>query len=303
MITVIIPTYNRAYCLYKVEATYYVQKYVTQIIFVDDCSDDNTKKTIEEIAKKYHNIDTIYIRHDAKKGAAACRISGYSIASNDYILFGEDDALLESNYTEVLLHKLTNQPQIGIISGRIIYLASNETTVDALKRFEFGIEQKPYFDKHSFIFNKDAIFKGDLAVPFTHALFMTKKKLLKKFKYDPFYCKGNGYREETDFQLNVFVHGYAVLVTNDTHCFHLHPSDASTGGQTKSRLHRLFWNIYYTSYMYDKYFSQLKKQLSINYSKPIAKLIFASIQLYQLVLKPSLKLPRYAFRRICRWTC
>lgn len=298
MITVIIPTRNRAYCIERVSPTYYSQKYVTEIIFVDDCSEDNTKEVIDNISNRYNTISTVYVKHDERKGAAASRITGYKLAKNEYILFGEDDAFLSPDYTEILFSKFTTMTGLGIISGRIIYLENKENQNSAIKRFGYGKINKPYFNKYSFSFNKDAVFTDDLIVPFTHALFLTKKNHLEVLKYDPFYCKGNGFREETDFQINAFVNGWSILVTNDTHCFHLHPSEAKTGGQRINRFHRLYWNTYYTAYMYDKYFDLLKKRLNIKYPKVIAKFIFATIQFYQLIARPSLKLPSYICKRI-----
>ena len=105
MITIIIPTRNRAYTLEKVAESYYQQKHVDEIIFVDDYGEDNTKEVIDNISKNYPQIPTKYIRHDKRKGAAAGRITGYTNATNDYILFGEDDAYLGKNYTDILLKK------------------------------------------------------------------------------------------------------------------------------------------------------------------------------------------------------
>jgi len=300
MITIIIPTRNRAYTLEKVAESYFQQKYVTEIVFVDDCGDDNTQEVIEKISKNYPGISTKYIRHEERKGAAAGRITGYTNATNEYILFGEDDAFLESNYTEVLLSKLKLNSKLGLVSGRIIYMLQHENMTTALKRFGHGFEAKPYLDKSTFTYNKNAKLEGDFNVPFTHALFLTTKKLLQKFSYDPFYGKGNGYREETDFQLNAFVHGYEILLTNETHCCHLHNVDVSSGGQRSSRFRQLYWNIFYTGYMYDKYYDLFKQPLGLKYPKLIAKLIFVAAQFSQLFVRPAFKLPAYLYKKLFR---
>lgn len=298
MITIIIPTRNRAYTIEKVAESYYRQKYVTEIIFVDDCGEDNTKEVIEKISKNYPNVNTKYICHETRKGASASRITGYTKAMNEYVLFGEDDAFLESNYTEVILAKLKSTPKIGLVSGRIIYMLPQESVPDSLQRFGIGFESKPYLDKNTFTYNKNAKIAGDFSVPFTHALFMTTKKLLEEFSYDPFYGQGNGYREETDFQLNAFVHGYEILVTNDTHCCHLHTADVPSGGQRSSRFRQLYWNIFYTGYMYDKYYDLFKQPLGLKYPKLIAKLIFSIAQFNLLFVRPAFKLPAYLYKRL-----
>lgn len=297
-VTIIIPTRNRAYTIEKVANSYYSQAHVNEIIFVDDYGGDNTKEVVENIAQKYPHIQTKYIRHEKRKGAAAGRITGYLNATSDYILFGEDDAYLENNYTKIILNKLLSNPELGIVSGRIVYMLPKETPNQASDRFGYGFETKTYLNKFSFTFNRDAILEGDLFVPFTHALFITKKTLLEKFTYDPFYGKGNGFREETDFQLNAYVHEHKILVTNDTRCFHLHPFDVLSGGQRASRFLQFYWNNYYTAYMYDKYFDRLKQPLGIAYPKSVAKLLFSITQFYILFIRPIRKLPSYFYQKV-----
>ena len=300
MITIIIPTRNRAYTLEKVVESYYMQKQVTEIIFVDDCGQDNTKEIVENIAKKYPNISTKYIKHEQRKGAAGGRITGYTNATNDYILFGEDDAYLEKNYTDVLLEKMESDSSIGLISGRIIYKLFNESNEESEKRFKFGFEKKEVFNLKLFGININAFFDHDIEVPMTHALFLTRKKLLKNLSYDPFYSKGNGYREESDFQVNAFVNGYKIVCTNDTHCYHMSRQEVQNGGQRVNRFKQLYWNIYFTNYFYNKYFKKVKKMLNISYSKNIAMIIF-SISIFNILfLKPLTKLPLFIWKKFIK---
>ncbi|MBT5492085.1 glycosyltransferase [bacterium] len=298
MITIIIPTRNRAYTLKKVGESYYQQKHVNEIIFVDDSGDDNTKEVIDDISKNYPKIITKYIRHEKRKGASAGRITGYTNASNDYILFGEDDAYLEKNYTDLLLNKIVLDNTIGLVSGRIIYKLFNERNEESEKRFGFGIEKKEAFDKYHFGNNINAYFESDIELPMTHALFLTKKSLLEKFGYDPFYSKGNGYREESDFQINAFVNGYKIVCTNDTHCYHMSRQEVQKGGQRVNRFKQLYWNIYFTNYFYNKYFNKLKDKLNITYSKNTAIVFFSFSMFTILFINPIKKIPQFIWRRI-----
>ena len=50
MITVIIPTYNRAHLLPKIIPSY-LQQRVSKIIIVDDASTDNTQEVVRELVK------------------------------------------------------------------------------------------------------------------------------------------------------------------------------------------------------------------------------------------------------------
>ena len=300
MISIIIPTRNRAYTLIKVAESYYQQQHVNEIIFVDDCGEDNTKEIIDNISKNYPQINTKYISHEIRKGAAAARITGYTNATNDYILFGEDDAYLKKNYTDVLLGKIESNNKIGLISGRIVYKLFNETNEESEKRFGFGIEKKEVFDKYHFGNNINAYFEGDIELPMTHALFLTKKSLLEKLGYDPFYSKGNGYREESDFQINSYVNGYKIICTNDTNCYHMSRQEVQKGGQRVNRFKQLYRNIYFTNYFYNKYFNKLKDKLNITYSKNIAIVIFSFSMFKILFVNPIRKIPQFVWRKISK---
>lgn len=293
MITIVIPTRNRGYILEKVVETYYQQKYVDEIIFVDDCSDDNTKEVIENISKRYPQITTKYIKLDKRRGAAFAKATGYMNATNYYILFGEDDVYLSENYTEVLIKKIMANDKVGITSGRIIYKLFNETNQEARKRFGFGLERKKIFDKYRFCINVNAYFEGDIELPMTHSVFLTKKSLLEKFGLDIFYSKGNAYREESDFQINIFVNGYKIICTNDTCCYHINKQEVKTGGQRVNRFRQFYWNVYYTNYLYNKYFDKIKSKLNLNYSKNIAIIVFSVLMFKTLFIDPIGKLPRF----------
>jgi len=53
MISIIIPTRNRAYTLEKVLESYYIQKNVDEIIIIDDGSNDNTEEIVKTFTKKF----------------------------------------------------------------------------------------------------------------------------------------------------------------------------------------------------------------------------------------------------------
>lgn len=53
MISIIIPTRNRAYTLEKVLESYYIQKNVDEIIIIDDGSNDNTEEIVNTFTKKF----------------------------------------------------------------------------------------------------------------------------------------------------------------------------------------------------------------------------------------------------------
>jgi len=284
MITVVIPTRNRAKILDRVLPTYYLQKHVKEIVIVDDASDDATRLVVEKYSKTSGDIKTIYFRNVKRLGASESRNQGVRLANFDYIMFGEDDAFLELNYTDILLSKIqSDYDQVGIVSGRLVLMRYRENPDSALLRFGDGRKNSAVFDYKKFKFNPDAYFMGDVELPLTHALILTRKDLLEKFPFDSTYDQGNGFREESDYQIRVFLGGLRILMTNDTHCMHLSPQDTRQGGQRTSFLKKYFWSIKYTKYFYDKYFNQFRDVLKIPYSRRVAILIYFLMETSELL--------------------
>ena len=133
-----------------------------------------------------------------------------------------------------------------------------------------------------------AQFSGDLSIPITNAIILTKKSLLLEFPFDDRYARGNGYREETDYQMNLFVNGFDIRVTNDCHSFHLPLSQVRTGGQRTGRLERIYWSIHYTRYFFGKYYERYAKRLGLRWPRWFALFAFSIFAAYRETLRPLL---------------
>lgn len=88
MITIIIPTYNREKTILRSVKSVLTQTYSDiEVIVVDDCSTDNTKKLINSISDKRLR----YICHEENQGACAARNTGILLARGKYIAFQDSD--------------------------------------------------------------------------------------------------------------------------------------------------------------------------------------------------------------------
>lgn len=295
MITLIVPTFNRAYALEQVLDTFYTQESVSEIIFIDDCSSDNTKDVIDRFSIKFPKIATLYFRNSENQGASFGRKLGYQKSSNEYVMYCDDDEFLGPLYAKTCLNKLIDL-DADVVSGRHFYRDPGENFSDSIKRFGNGLSEGSVFDKYRFQIKTDMVHTEDIEVPFTHAIFLTKKSLLEKYSFDTFYSKGNGFREESDFQLNLFCNGGKILVTNEVHCVHFHLSEVKSGGQRVNRISRFYWTLYYTNYFLNKYFNKVRKELGIPYSLIIGKLIYFILTFYTFFLRPFLLIPSRIFK-------
>lgn len=294
----VIPTRNRAYTLALVLPSYLEQELVAEILLVDDAGEDPLEDHLPQaFPQEFASGRLRILRHGERQGASAGRITGYRAAKCEYVLFGEDDAYLEAGYARTLYDKLQASPEIGLVSGRIIYLQPGESPEHAKTRFGLGAAGVEYLDAGRFSYRMDAHVEADVHVPFTHALFMARKELLERVGYDPFYSQGNGFREETDFQVAAMLEGHRILLTVDTRCYHMNKKDVPTGGQRSSRFRQLYWNVFYTNYFFGKYQPRLVQVGILRGSLRVAKLRFALLEVHRLFLLPWYKLAKLCVSR------
>lgn len=91
-VSVIIPVYNgEKYLGETIESVLNQTYHNIEIIIVDDCSTDNSRKIVEAYLKKYKNI-TYYLQPQ-NAGAAVARNKGLELAKGRYIAFLDSDDL------------------------------------------------------------------------------------------------------------------------------------------------------------------------------------------------------------------
>jgi glycosyltransferase involved in cell wall biosynthesis len=113
LVSVILPTYNRAHVLGKAIESILNQTYSNfEIIIVDDGSLDSTEKLVA----RYRDNRIKYIRHTKNQGAVAARNTGIVASKGEYIAFQDSD-------NEWLPEKLEKQiaafnsgpPNLGVV--------------------------------------------------------------------------------------------------------------------------------------------------------------------------------------------
>ena len=89
-VSVIIPTYNRAYLIDRSIQSVLNQTYQDfELIVVDDGSTDNTEDIIRQFQEKDKRIK--YIKYDKNKGGSAARNTGIKNSVRKYIAFQDSD--------------------------------------------------------------------------------------------------------------------------------------------------------------------------------------------------------------------
>jgi len=287
MITMVVPTRDRAHTLQKVAPSYFRQEGVSELVFVVDAASDDTVSLVNAMAREFPDVHTKIICNPTRVGASQSRNLGVAGAANDFILFCDDDEYLEPGYAQICLRKLL-ESESAAVSGRRVYMLERESPEDAVCRFANGMRKAVPFRRLLCEYVNGAKFDGDILLPFTNAVILTYRSLLLRFPFDPRYARGNGYREETDFQMNLFVHDYPILVTNEVHSIHLHASQIRRGGQVVPRWRRVYWSVRYTRYFYRKYYDAYAARVGLRWPRWCAIAAFAGFAVYREYLRPTL---------------
>ena len=99
-----------------------------EVIMVDDCSTDNSKKIMEEYSNKYPNFISLY--HKKNSGRAAIpRNTGLQIASGEYIMFLDPDDEYSLDACEQLYNTIKKN-NVDMVFGRYVRRYDNKTNIE-----------------------------------------------------------------------------------------------------------------------------------------------------------------------------
>jgi glycosyltransferase involved in cell wall biosynthesis len=123
LVSVIIPTYNRAALLPEALDSVYAQEgagdiFATEVIVVDDASTDATP----EVVRRYPGVR--YLRLETNRGVAAARNAGLRASTGQYVAWLDDDDLWLPHRLQAHVPVLEAHPAIGVLYGQ--YLIGGE---------------------------------------------------------------------------------------------------------------------------------------------------------------------------------
>lgn len=127
LVTVIIPTYNRASTIERAIRSVLNQTYENlELIIVDDASTDNTIEVIAGIEDSRMR----FIKHDINKGGGAARNTGIKVAKGDFIAFqdSDDEWMLKKLETQVNL-LLSHEVDFGVVYSKFIWVCGDKEEI------------------------------------------------------------------------------------------------------------------------------------------------------------------------------
>jgi GT2 family glycosyltransferase len=113
LVSVVIPTFNRAYCVGRAIDSALGQTHRnTEILVLDDGSTDGTR---DLIAQSYAAEPRVRYFFHENRGVTATRNRGLSLASGDYVALLDSDDIWEPWKLELQLTCMEHRPEIGMV--------------------------------------------------------------------------------------------------------------------------------------------------------------------------------------------
>lgn len=127
-ITIILPIRNEEVFIEKTLMSIINQKYPSEkveIIIVDGMSTDNTLIVVNDVIKRFPN-QKIKILENSKKIAPSAMNIGLLKSSGDLIIRVDGHSYLDSNYLNVAVEKMRDNPNISCVGGPITTISENK---------------------------------------------------------------------------------------------------------------------------------------------------------------------------------
>lgn len=133
LISIIIPTYNRAHLISETLDSIITQTYTNwECIIVDDGSTDHTEETVAEYIKKDARFQ-YHIRPDTHKpGGNGARNYGFSLSKGEYINWFDSDDLMHPEKLEIQYNLLNSSPYIDFVISQTAFFNNSTDKIIGL---------------------------------------------------------------------------------------------------------------------------------------------------------------------------
>jgi Glycosyltransferases involved in cell wall biogenesis len=158
MVSIIVPNYNHSkYLSERIESILNQTYHDFELILLDDCSTDNSKKVIDRYRNKPY-ISHIILNEINSGSTFKQWEKGISLAKGDYIWIAESDDVAEPDFLETITNALKNTPKarIAFTNSYIIDSESKITDKDLdtdTRENQIIVEKSVSFAKSKMLFS------------------------------------------------------------------------------------------------------------------------------------------------------
>ncbi len=255
LVSIIIPTYNRAHLLGETLDSVLAQTYKNwECIVVDDDSNDATEELMEFYCERDTRIQYYQRPKDRKKGANACRNYGFNKSKGKFIQWYDSDDILHPQYLEKKISVKTIKSDLIISDTAVV----GETNTSILKIFCNETNSERLLIDY-------ATWKVNLNLQAA----LWSINIVKKYKFDEFLHRG----QELEFHFRILSNeNVKVFYVNEVLSFIRSHKESISGkfesGSLESIKSELFVRKGIINYFADKGLNQNEKQLIL---KPVMR--------------------------------
>uniref|UniRef100_UPI0040485AA9 glycosyltransferase family 2 protein n=1 Tax=Mariniflexile sp. TaxID=1979402 RepID=UPI0040485AA9 len=132
LVSIIIPTYNRAYLINETLDSVLAQTYTNwECIVVDDGSVDETEQLLYMYCKKDNRFQYHHRPDDRPNGANACRNYGFELSKGEYVNWFDDDDVMLEDFIKTKVSLFSPEVDLVICSGYFVdELLQNRRIID-----------------------------------------------------------------------------------------------------------------------------------------------------------------------------
>jgi GT2 family glycosyltransferase len=199
---------------------------IDEVIVVDDGSTDDTVAFLRTVEDR--RVRTV--ENGRRLGQPAARNRGADATTADWILYGEDDCYLPSDYA-LVLHREAVTQQADIVGAPWL-------NVEAEKREQaFAAARAAAVSRFELSTHPSTFPSRPLRTPFLPALALIRRDVLQRVRYYEG-LQGNAYREETDFFISAVRAGFVCVLTPATASYQ---AIQTSGGARSNPLLYEYW--------------------------------------------------------------
>jgi GT2 family glycosyltransferase len=193
-----------------------------EVIVVDDCSNDGTREWVEALAsedarlKLLSNTANLGFLHSSNRGAAE--------ASGDVLIFLNNDTIMLPAWLEPLLRVLREQPETGVVGGRLPYPDGTLQEAGGLVFADASAAKFGYGDSDP----EDPLYSHVREVDYVSGcLFVTPRPLFEELgRFDERFAPG--FYEDADYCFAVRASGRRVYYQPESTIVHVEGGTAGT---------------------------------------------------------------------------
>ncbi|MAP79620.1 MAG: hypothetical protein CL526_00900 [Aequorivita sp.] len=131
LVSIIIPTYNRAHLIGETLDSVLAQTYSNwECIVVDDGSTDGTEALLQKYVEQDNRFQYHHRPKDRPKGANACRNYGFEVSKGEYVNWFDSDDLMTKDFIVQKIEGFTHSVDI-VISKSVITINNNQIRQEA----------------------------------------------------------------------------------------------------------------------------------------------------------------------------